>query len=672
MKLTVATLISLGILFFLATFLSPPVMAASVSVAGKAKVVNTDNSYLDFTNYSSNVTVNDSTGVMSGYAFLEDVGWVAFGTTDNTQGPVSTNLTTGVVTGKAKVLLTDNFLDFTNYNSTVTVNVSTGVFSGYVFSEDVGWINFADTGVNTNSTTLDTVAPSSFALDSPGGGSYTNSERPSFRWRTTTDEIGSIANYSVEIDNGETGDFSITDIPAERTTEYVTAKYTAHYDGFSDGDANNNYISVYTHSSNEWASNNNDGKLKEGKRIWKVKAKDSNGNERVESRDLYADFSAPSVALTQVNSTVFSSGTVSTTDTTPTIFGKVSDGLAGDSIANKVVSGPKSVEVKLERKDAFGAYSLHSLATLNMNDLYWTVDDQKITDNTQQTSDKYAPFSFTPSDALSAGTYRVTVTGKDNAGNTGLGATFALQVNMTFSIPFFPAPEEKTEVIFAPQPTAPPEAASSPTPSETSQPISQEQGPNLFQRLAELIKQPFIWLGNTAHTVIAFVFDGINTAVNTTVAFVGNMCRVGSYTVNNLFAYIRGVTGAAVWAISDSFTAPRHIASKIQHWFAYSVGSFSEIVLSREPTRITDVKVIEVGADYAIVEWRTNHYTKNNKINWGENTSYGRYAFAEDYSKVHQVRLGELIPGTKYAFEVMSQNKNYIYDSFHEFVTKPQ
>src|SRR3989344_2612393 len=501
------------------------VYAAGISVTGKAKILNTNNSYLDFTNYNSNVTGDDGSGNFSGYAFLEDMGWVAFGTTDNSLGPVNLNLTTGAVTGKAKVLNTGAYLDFTNYNSNVTVALATGVFSGYVFSEDMGWIDFSDTGVSSSSPFLstapsglsgtadsttaityswtdnssnetgfrvddssnndksgnlaagttswqetglsdntsytrhvhafntagdsaassnatavtqssaptsanvtgnkststwyntssfiftngisggfgggieyfryvwdnssthtwtgsetpwtsgpltktatadrnswylhlkgynsadaangtvdlgpyyyDATAPVSFDLDSPGHESYTNSERPSFKWNATTDATSGLSKYSVEIDHGDSGDFSIDDIPTSRTTDYETNKYVAHYENFSDSDSTNNYISVYSKSSNDWGSDNNDGKLKEGKRSWKVKARDNAGNESEESRTLFVDRTGPSVEVTQINDTKYSSNGFTTNDKTPTIYGKITDSLVGDKTDNKVSS----------------------------------------------------------------------------------------------------------------------------------------------------------------------------------------------------------------------------------------------------------------------------------------------------------------------------------------------
>ena len=145
------------------------VHAASVAITGTAKVVNTD-AYLDFDSYNSNVMVDSVTGNFSGYAWLEDLGWVAFGTTDNAEGPVNMNMTSGAVTGKAEVVSTGAFLDFTNYSSNVSAVLATGIFSGHVWSEDVGWIDFADTGVTSASpllTPTPTSAPSSSSNPAP-------------------------------------------------------------------------------------------------------------------------------------------------------------------------------------------------------------------------------------------------------------------------------------------------------------------------------------------------------------------------------------------------------------------------------------------------------------------------------------------------------------------------
>lgn len=130
---------------------SVDVFATNIPINGKAKVLNTNDSYLNFSLYNSNVAIDNSTGIFSGYAWIDDLGWVAFGTTDNDDIPVSLNLTSGAVTGKAKILNTGDYLYFSTNNSNVTVELATGNFSGHVWSSDVGWIDFTNTGVSSAS-----------------------------------------------------------------------------------------------------------------------------------------------------------------------------------------------------------------------------------------------------------------------------------------------------------------------------------------------------------------------------------------------------------------------------------------------------------------------------------------------------------------------------------------
>jgi hypothetical protein len=139
----------LGVIFL---FISPVIVSAtSVSVIGKARVTNSGE-FLDFSIHNSNVKIDSTNGNFSGYAFMERIGWVAFGTVDNlTYGPVNVSLTTGEVTGKAKVINTTGYFDFTGNGSNVTYDDSTKEFSGSVWSEDVGWLDFDDTGVFSNS-----------------------------------------------------------------------------------------------------------------------------------------------------------------------------------------------------------------------------------------------------------------------------------------------------------------------------------------------------------------------------------------------------------------------------------------------------------------------------------------------------------------------------------------
>jgi hypothetical protein len=133
-------------LFASAAYLGYPSTTSPNTLHGQAQILNTGN-ILHFTGYSSNVTIDLATGDLNGYAWSEDLGWIDFGSTDNPQGPVNVNTSTGAVTGKAYVLNTGAYLDFTNYSSNVVLDWTELTFSGYVWSEDLGWVDFADPGV---------------------------------------------------------------------------------------------------------------------------------------------------------------------------------------------------------------------------------------------------------------------------------------------------------------------------------------------------------------------------------------------------------------------------------------------------------------------------------------------------------------------------------------------
>jgi len=120
-------------------------------VLGNAKVLNTSN--LIFFNseiYRANVVISDpnpedsNKRTISGYAWSQDLGWIEFsaGTTPG----VFVDYDTGAVSGSAYVMNTGNVIDFDNYDSNTFVNTTTGIFSGYVWSQDVGWISFDEEG----------------------------------------------------------------------------------------------------------------------------------------------------------------------------------------------------------------------------------------------------------------------------------------------------------------------------------------------------------------------------------------------------------------------------------------------------------------------------------------------------------------------------------------------
>lgn len=535
-------------------------------------------------------------------------------------------------------------------SSTVTCT-ETGLTANTSYTRKAVAYNDAGNSTASSTATVSTLTgtvtlPYEFNLDSPGNNSYTNSERPTFRWNVPQSAISGVSFYSLEVDNGDTGDFSLTNIPVNRNSDYETNTYVAHYDGFSDADNGNNYINVYTKSSSEWStdtnSGNNDGKLKEGKRIWRVKARDSGGNTREEARTLYVDRNGPSLTISRVNALSYNSAhpNIVTIDRTPVLTGTLTDTLAGDTTGNAVVSGPKNVAVKIERKNSFGIFELYSITNITIPFAYWSNSGNKVTDNSQNTANKYADFEYSSTENLPFGIYRVTLTGKDTADNNSSDTVFTLTIQNT-SIPqstpvainepvidVFP---ESTPVV-TPKPTASPQITAEVIPTATPRPT-----PEPINKIS--FRQSFV-----------------NFFVNI-VHFFGN---VGTY--------IADVARQGKTDLAAVFKAPRDFGGKVGEWIAYSVGSFKEIVLDSSPTQISEVKVDQSTATSMIITWKTNHLATS-KVNYGLSRDYGQDVQSDNRVRDHRVEITGLTPGTRYNYEVMSQGKNYVYDANHEFET---
>ena len=554
------------------------------------------------------------------------------------------------------------------------------------------WVAFNAT---TPNFTIDTTSPSSFDLDSPGNNSYTNNERPTFKWKAeSTDATSGLSKYVLEIDNGETNDFTINDIPTSRTTDLDTNKYNIRYENFNDSDSTNNYISVYTKSHSDWGTSENDGKLKEGKRTWKLKAVDNAGNETSSSRTLFVDRTNPKTEFTQINSTPFSTTTTnsfSTTSKKPSIFGKITDLLGGNTSStseqtikdNKAASGPKSLEVKLEKKNTLGEYEPHTLSILNLTESYFTSDGSKITDNSKQTSDKYSSFEFIPKEDLILGTYRLTINGKDNVDHTSSSTSFTLNITTLAKIT---TPEEEKIIeeeikefkketqekikeeleITKPTETLPPPS----TIEKVGENITQA-GRNAINATGNFISRIFSGIGNG----VKFVFNGIGSGL----AFVGNTIGNGYNAIAN---NAPGVTKDILLAIGNTVNNTINGTKNGIASIAFAIGEKTQGISDRlgfsfvkfgylfvnEPTKISDVKAIVLSPTSAKISWKTNH-PANGKVNYGLNETYPLDVQSEKRITKHEFTLTNLKPNTEYHFEVMSHNKNYVYDANRKFKT---
>lgn len=168
-----------------------------VAEASTATVVNTNQQILfDSSTHHANVTIDYATRQMTGYGWSTEIGWIYFGGgATNPDGPVIADIH-GALSGKAKVLDTGNLIDFnaSPTGANVIIASGTGAFSGFAWSQDLGWINFS--GVSVPGFYLDVLPPDNpstvTAVSSPGGaaltsGSYYNYPAVSFSWTVPAD-----------------------------------------------------------------------------------------------------------------------------------------------------------------------------------------------------------------------------------------------------------------------------------------------------------------------------------------------------------------------------------------------------------------------------------------------------------------------------------------------------
>lgn len=100
------------------------------------------------------------------------------------------------------------------------------------------------------------------------------------------------------------------------------------------------------------------------------------------------------------------------------------------------------------------------------------------------------------------------------------------------------------------------------------------------------------------------------------------------------------------------------------------VKAISDYVFSYfTPMQITNVKVIPLSSTSVEITWQTNHKATT-KVNYGLSREYDQEWQDSSKTKQHTVILRNLKPDTEYHYEVMSQNKNFVYDADRMFRTK--
>ncbi len=577
------------------------------------------------------------------------------------------------------------------FTCTVSTVLSDGAHTMYVRAVDDSTNTTAPGSESSDTFTSDTAAPVSLDLESPGNNAYTNSKRPTFTWKATSDASEGMSKYVLEIDNpslgsgNPSGDFTIDNIPVSRTTDYETNTYVIQYDNFDDSDSTNNYISVYTKSSSEWSTDSNsgqeDGMLREGIVRWKVKAIDNASNETTASRTLFVDSTTPKLTATYINGIPITANDFSTTKSSLTLYGEVTDPLAGgdpsqmqDENGPKIASGPKSIVIKVEKRVGL-LYKLHTLYTINMDKSWYSCDDTEVTDTTKQKCDRYAPFEFTPEQNLDVGIYRVSVTAKDAAENS-VETVLTATVTNTISQNSTPEEQEKFEEEIQKLPLEKQEQirheleSTRPTEPTTSKNNSTSRGVQVAVKwVGDGVQLAFKTVGRT----IGVVFNSIGDAYYSLAQNSPRVIKGGLLAIGNTFSGMqRGASNTIAATKSGIVSLAFSLGEKTQDvsdTAGLAIIKFTYNFVS-EPTTISNVQVAILSPTSVKISWVTNH-PANGKVNYGLDKTYPFDVQSEDRVGVHEFVLTDLQPDTTYQFEVMSHNKNYVYDANREFKTPP-
>lgn len=152
--MTGVSVVALALALVLVPYLHRSAQAANLPMLGSAVVLNSKSSFISFDEASSsaNVRADFVHHRFSGYAWSDDLGWLDFGDFDNPAGPVTFDKDTGLLSGKAYALATGGYLHFSDENSSVSLDLNTGELSGYAFSDDIGWVSFDDGDVKVDGT----------------------------------------------------------------------------------------------------------------------------------------------------------------------------------------------------------------------------------------------------------------------------------------------------------------------------------------------------------------------------------------------------------------------------------------------------------------------------------------------------------------------------------------
>ncbi|MDA1168906.1 MAG: fibronectin type III domain-containing protein [bacterium] len=554
-----------------------------------------------------------------------------------------------------------------------TSYTETGLTKNTSYTRKVAAYNDDGTSTASNTATVITnnVSPTSPSLVSPVDGALTNNNLPTFTFKKSTEENGTIDFYTLKV-----GNQTFSNIPASSTeasnpasSTHNTDRYTAQY--FNEGTTNttNQTISVTLKDDGTASLPLNDGTY-----VWYVTATDTTSNStRSSERALYIDATRPSISnLNIIN---------------PVLTATLSDTRA---LQEATVTLHKANKL-------FGSITSYTALETRTYTL---------------TGTSYA-LTFTPRNELEKGTtYKYTLTVTDSAGNETT-STKSIDILSDKQIAQEAAaqldPEtDTTETIISTLRNLLPESPLNLVELQEQAVVRRQLQAEYFQNFFDPI---LAWLFNGSgvleRSLVAsiqyigtFIDAGTNYLANIfqniaataqsitaqTIAFVTNQLQsLGSYnpmpTIKHTLQYVATIfdKGSDV-RIRQGLANRQEIDLFLKRVFApiasngRKVAVFTrhgyELFFAKEPTQISNVRISSLQPTSAVIEWDTNHLTRFSKVNYGTSQTYtGEAKTSLEYADHHRVEIDNLSPNTTYYFEVMSQNGEYVFDAYYTITT---
>ncbi len=195
---------------------------------------------------------------------------------------------------------------------------------------------------------------------------------------------------------------------------------------------------------------------------------------------------------------------------------------------------------------------------------------------------------------------------------------------------------------------------------------------NVSSYIAQTIGNTYNTLAQNAPGVVGDGMEAFGNGVKATTDGIGAVAtNIGTGISNTGKAIAQGV-GTATKATKEGIANVAFFvgekADGVSNTVSVGIVKFGYL-FATEPTKIAEVNAEILSSTSVKITWTTNH-PANGKVNYGFKS--GEYKFEDQTDKRtthHEFTITNLEPNTEYHYEVMSQNKNYVYDANRTFKT---